>query len=63
MMTITVKSLSGISHEINVMPSDTIRQVKEKVQKVDGTPASDVTLVFNVQKLDDNKTVEEYGFD
>lgn len=48
---------------LNVTPSDTIMDVKRKIDAKDGTPASRMGLTWQAQLLVENTTVQEYGIE
>uniref|UniRef100_A0A915DRX9 Ubiquitin n=1 Tax=Ditylenchus dipsaci TaxID=166011 RepID=A0A915DRX9_9BILA len=60
---IFVKTLTGQSLSIdNAHVSDSIRSVKEKIEKATGMPQSEQRLIFSGKQLEDNKSLSDYGF-
>ena len=47
--------------KIEVEPSDTIENIKDKVKCKEGFPAEDQNYVFAGKKLEDEKTLEDYN--
>ncbi|KAJ2537724.1 UV excision repair protein rad23, partial [Coemansia sp. RSA 1933] len=58
-MKLTLKTLQQKSFEVEVDASDTIRQVKEKVEGSQGFAADSQKLIYLGRILDDKKSVEE----
>ena len=56
-----MKTLTGKLIKIEVEPSDTIENIKDKVQCKEGFPAEDQNYVFAGKKLEDEKTLEDYN--
>ncbi len=55
------KTLTGKTIDLEVKASDTIREVKAKIQDKDGIPPGRQILVYRNQQLDDFCTVGYYG--
>ena len=60
-MIIFVEILTGKLIKIEVEPSDTIENLKDKVKCKEGIPAEDQNYVFADKKLEDEKTLEDYN--
>ena len=59
-MIIYVKTFTGKNFEIEVLPSDTIGFVKEKIQEKEDVSPDNMGLVFNGIKLEDERNVSDY---
>ena len=57
---IFVKTLTGKILALNLEPSDTIKNVKLKIQDKEGIPPSQQHLIFRRQELKDYQTLDEY---
>ena len=57
---IFVKTLTGKILALNVEPSDTIKNVKLKIQDKEGILPSQQHLIFRRQELKDHQTLDEY---
>ena len=63
MLQLFIKTLTGETLEIKVSPNDSIKKIKEEIDKKKNILPRNQKLMFNGKELNENGTIEEYNIE
>jgi len=60
-MQVFVKNLIGRTITVDLEPTDTVRQLKDKIEQKEAIPHGEQRLIFAGKGLEDNRSISDYN--
>ncbi|KAF5402392.1 AN1-type zinc finger and ubiquitin domain-containing protein 1 [Paragonimus heterotremus] len=61
LMDLFIETLTGVSFELRVSPTETIMSIKSKIQRAEGIPVTQQHLIWQDGELDDHRRLRDYS--
>ena len=60
-LALTIKTIQGDVYNVNATGSNTIAELKQRIEEVASVPAAQQRVIFSGHVMKDHMTVDEYG--
>ncbi|TPP58352.1 AN1-type zinc finger protein 4 [Fasciola gigantica] len=61
LMDLFIETLTGVSFELHVSPTETVMSIKSKIQRAEGIPVTQQHLIWKNDELDDHRRLHDYS--